>query len=290
MNTQFAEYTETRLGDLSSDVITGKPFAVGSDFKALSFRHPAFRGLMDPLVMVDHYTMTDSTFGAHPHAGLAAVSVLFEDSVGAFNNRDSLGNDIDLQPGDLYWLHAGKGAVHDEAPLAGAKTHGLQMFVNLPARLKHSEPESLHVKASNMPHLTGPGWRVRLVAGQSCGVKGAVSPHIPLTILDGFLDQGEFQHQPSTGCNTWIYCVDGELNLTAGEQRIQLVKGQSIAINPMQLVPLIKLASTDQAHFALVEGVPVRENFVQQGPFVMSSQAEINTLLQDHAEGKLGSI
>ena len=70
----------------------------------MGFRHGQFFGAMDPIIMVDHYTMTVPTFGAHPHAGLSAVTVLFEDTEGKFNNRDSLGNDFDINPGDLYWL------------------------------------------------------------------------------------------------------------------------------------------------------------------------------------------
>ena len=69
------------------------------------------------------------------------MSVLFEDSVGRFNKRGSLVNDIDLEPGDLYWHKAGARPVHDEKPLLGAKTHGLQMFVYLPASMKQDVPE-----------------------------------------------------------------------------------------------------------------------------------------------------
>jgi redox-sensitive bicupin YhaK (pirin superfamily) len=145
---------------------------------------------MDPLVMVDHYRMTESTFGAHPHAGLSAVSVLFEDSEGAFHNRDSLGNDFDMLPGDLYWLKAGSGAVHDESPRTGASIHGLQVFVNLPARMKHDAPESRHVKAQDIPVLETDGYRVRVVLGNSNGISGRGSPALPMTILDGRIGPG----------------------------------------------------------------------------------------------------
>ena len=112
---------------------------------------------MDPIIMVDHYTMTSPTFGEHPHAGLSAISLLFEDTVGQFHNRDSLGNDFDMQPGDLYWLNSGSGAVHDEAPREGSKIHGLQIFVNLPAHLRHQDPSSLLVQKDSMPILEGDG-------------------------------------------------------------------------------------------------------------------------------------
>lgn len=115
--------------------VTGNALSVGSGFTGIGFRHSQFEGTMDPIIMVDHYTMTVPTFGAHPHAGISAVSVIFEDSEGKFNNRDSLGNDFDIEAGDLYWLNAGSGALHDEAPRQGAKIHGLQIFVNLPVNL-----------------------------------------------------------------------------------------------------------------------------------------------------------
>src|SRR6056297_1572193 len=76
----------------------GRPLTIGDGFQAQSYQHADFRGLMDPLIMVDHFVMTQPTFGTHAHAGLSAVTVMFEDSEGAFRNRDSLGNDLDLGP------------------------------------------------------------------------------------------------------------------------------------------------------------------------------------------------
>ena len=157
-----------------SETITGEPFSIGTGFTAKSFRQNRFDGLMDPFVMLDHYTMSEPTFGAHPHAGMSAVSILFEDSEGRFNNRDSLGNDIDLMPGDLYWLKAGRGAVHDEAPRPGSRTHGLQVFVNLPARMKHDAPASLHVASDTMPVVTADGVRVRVMLGRGAGVSAEI--------------------------------------------------------------------------------------------------------------------
>ena len=171
--------TATVHGVVLSEPTHAQPLQIGDGFEALSFKHEQFHGLMDPLVMVDHFTMTEPTFGAHPHAGMSAVSVLFEDSEGRFHNRDSLGNDVDLLPGDLYWLKAGRGAVHDEAPLSGARTHALQIFVNLPARMKHDAPDALHVPGATMPVIEGDGRRVRVVLGETQGVLGASSPALP---------------------------------------------------------------------------------------------------------------
>jgi len=273
----------------------GNTIAIGTGFTATSFRERDFSGAMDPLVMVDHYRMTEPTFGAHPHAGLSAVSVLFEDSVGSFHNRDSLGNDFDLLPGDLYWLKAASGAVHDEAPRAGARIHGLQVFVNLPARMKGDAPESLHVKARHIPVRESAGHRVRVVLGESNGVRGQVSPALPMTILDGVIAPGAtFSHDLRPGQNAWIYAIKGEIELLVGGESASLKAGQSLAVDAAPVLATHAIALTNpvdsDAHFALFAAAPVREAFVQKGPFVMRNEAEIAQVEADYAAGKLGHL
>lgn len=278
-----------------STAIKGNTLKLGSGFNALAFREKDFSGAMDPLVMVDHYRMTEPTFGAHPHAGLSAVSVLFEDSEGAFHNRDSLGNDFNLMPGDLYWLKAGAGVIHDESPRPGANIHGLQVFVNLPSILKKSEPEALHVKSQNMPVYDENGTRVRIVLGESNGLKGQQSPALPMTILDGKIaPQSIFSHQLSERESVWVYVIKGQLNLNVKDKKISLYSGQSMAISQLKGEPLSSLRlgnnSSEQAHFTLFAAAPINEPFVQKGPFVMSSHAEIEQIEADFISGKLGSL
>ncbi|MBR9910418.1 MAG: pirin family protein [Gammaproteobacteria bacterium] len=273
----------------------GSPLEIGTGFTANAFRERDFGGTMDPLVMVDHYRMSEPTFGAHPHAGLSAVSVLFEDSEGEFHNRDSLGNDFDLLPGDLYWLKAGSGAVHDEAPRAGASIHGLQVFVNLPARLKQDAPASLRVKAQDMPALETDGHRVRVVLGASNGTTGQVSPALPMTILDGKIAAGStFAHDLQSRDNGWVYAIDGEFELMVAGETVRLRAGQAIAIEATSAsatnsFELTNLADSG-AHFALFTAEPVKEAIVQKGPFVMNNEAEIAQVEADYAAGKLGHL
>ena len=273
----------------------GNALEIGSGFTANAFRERDFAGAMDPLVMVDHYRMSESTFGAHPHAGLSAVSVLFEDSEGKFHNRDSLGNDFDLMPGDLYWLKAGSGAVHDEAPRAGSNIHGLQVFVNLPARMKQNTPESLRVKAQDMPTLEADGHRVRIVLGASNGIKGQISPALPMTILDGKIAAGStFAHDLQAGENGWVYAVEGAVELGIAGEKVTLQAGESIAIeassdSATNTIEITNVAASG-AHFALFAAVPLKEAFVQKGPFVMSNETEIAQVEADYAAGKLGHL
>lgn len=271
--------------------VQGRPLEVGEGFSALSFDQARFDGLMDPLVMVDHFTMRTPTFGSHPHAGMSAVSILFEDSAGHFHNQDSLGNDIELLPGDLYWLKAGRGAVHDEKPRPESRVHALQVFVNLPARMKHDAPAALHVPAGNMPELRGDGFRVRVMLGGSNGSEGASSPALPLTVLDARLNPGgRFVHAMPANASAWVLAVSGSAEVTFAGSPTPLRRGFAVAVRSGSSAMALSLRSEAGAHLAVLEGTPIRERFVQQGPFVMANTEDLRAVAAAHAAGKLGSL
>ncbi|WP_420325364.1 pirin family protein [Mameliella sp.] len=266
----------------------GEKMTRGTGFEALSFIHRQLDGLMDPMIMVDHFTMTQPTFAAHAHAGLSAVSVLFEDSTGSFRNRDSLGNDIDLAPGDLYWLKAARGAVHDEAPTPGSRTHALQIFVNLPAAQKLQAPDARHVPATQMPLIEGPDHRVRVMTGQSNGVTGAIPPALPLTILDIVLPAGgNFTHRADPGEATWLHLIRGEVEVELDGTRHRLSGDTALASHGAEEILLL---SDKGGQAVLLGGTPLREPFVQKGPFAMRDAEQLDAVIAAHAAGKLGSI
>lgn len=298
MTTQNQAHSTRRQADIAtlhavelSEPTRARPLRIGDGFDALSFKHAQFDGLMDPLVMVDHFTMTSPTFGTHPHAGMSAVSVLFEDSEGRFRNRDSLGNDVDLLPGDLYWLKAGRGAVHEEAPRPGARTHALQIFVNLPAAMKHDAPDSLHVPGATMPVIERDGHRVRVVLGATQGVVGASSPALPLTILDVQLEAGgSYTHEVPASRGAWLHAVGGDAVVRIAGRTTPLAEGEAIALRSGSTKAALEIHSRAGSQVVLLEGTPIDERFVQQGPFVMSTCDEIRAVTADHAAGRLGSI
>lgn len=274
---------------------SGKSLNIGEGFSALSFREKDFFGAMNPMVMVDHYTMTQPTFGAHPHAGISAVSLLFEDSEGEFHNRDTLGNDFNLMPGDLYWLRAGSGVIHDESPRPGARTHGLQVFVNLPSSLKKSDPVSLHVKAHEIPVHENDTSRVRIVLGSSNGIVGPGSPALPMTVLDGKIEaRGSYAHTLNLEEAAWVYAIEGDLGLSTGGQKLTLSEGQAVAIQQLVALSELQIHLTNQGtksvHFALFASRPVNEPLVQKGGFVMTSIAEIEQIEAAFRAGRLGHL
>jgi redox-sensitive bicupin YhaK (pirin superfamily) len=250
---------------------------------------------MDPLVMVDHYVMTEDTFGTHPHAGLSAVSLILPDSEGRFHNRDSLGNDFDLLPGDLYWLKAGRGAMHNEQPREASRIHGLQVFVNVPQEFRYEEPSSLLVRHREMPEINSDQHSVRVAMGESNSVSGAKSPGLPVTILYGQLfHNGRFEHELSGGRNGWVHAIDRDIDFAVSGNDVRLRKGQAIAIDNSEsgesITVSISNSNQRRAQFALLDGQAIKEPFVQRGPFVMGSTDEIEMIKQAFEEGRLGSI
>lgn len=275
-----------------SEPLQGADLSVGSGFKARSFRARDIGDVMDPLVMVDHYVMTEPTFGVHPHAGMSAVSLLFEDSEGLFHNRDSLGSDFDLQPGDLYWLQAGSGAVHDESPRMDSRIHGLQVFVNVPQSRRFEAPASLLVRSKDMPVVNAAGYRVKVALGESNGVSGPVSPSIPMTILDGTIQPGGcFSHESASNRGVWVQAIEGNLKIIVGEDVRHLTPGQALAINTDAGAAIsISNPSAESVHFAMFDGTRIGESYVQDGPFVMGSRNQIADIKAAYEAGRLGDI
>jgi redox-sensitive bicupin YhaK (pirin superfamily) len=266
----------------------GRPLTIGDGFQAQSYQHADFRGLMDPLIMVDHFTMTEPTFGTHAHAGLSAVTVMFEDSEGAFHNRDSLGNDLDLAPGDLYWFKAARGALHNESTSPGAKTHALQVFVNLPAEQRHDSPAAFHLAAGDIPKLTGENATARLLLGDGNGISGAAAPDISLTLLDINMQAGgQFTHQGDSGHHAWILIIKGTSTVTWNAGSAELQPGKAIAFAGAMD---ISFSSEVGAHAVLFRGQPLRQTFVQRGPFAMGNAAELDAVEAAYRSGRLGSI
>ncbi len=266
----------------------GRAITIRDGFEALSYRHTDFRGLMDPLIMVDHFVMTQPTFGTHAHAGLSAVTIMFEDSEGAFHNRDSLGNDLDLAPGDLYWFKAARGALHNETIRPGARTHALQVFVNLAAEQRHDAPAAFHVAAADIPRLAGERATARLVLGEGGGAQGAVAPDNPLTLLDiDIRAGGRFTHRGDKDHHAWILAIKGASSVTWNAGSADLQPGKAIAFADARD---ISFSSEDGAHIVLFRGQPIRQAFVQRGPYAMGNAAELDAVEAAYRSGRLGSI
>ena len=230
----------------------GRPLPIGDRFFAHSFRARDFGGLMDPLLMVDHFWMREDTFGRHRHEGISALTYVFPDSASAHHNIDSMGNELPIEPGDLHWFAAGRGAEHHEFPAdGGAVVHGLQVFVDLPAALKHAAPHALHLAAGDVPRFEADGVQVRVVAGELNGLRSPLRTPQPFWLLDGHLEAGSTAAIPvPEGWGAWLYAVDGALRLGASH----VPSGRALAWRNEQAS--LAVASAERCHFVLMAGAP----------------------------------
>jgi redox-sensitive bicupin YhaK (pirin superfamily) len=271
---------------------------IGDVFQAKHFGEQQFDGLIDPVVMLDHFHMTGPTFEPHPHAGISAVTYMFEDAVGAHVNYDSLGNQGPIHPGALHWLAAGRGAVHTEQPEGdGRHVHALQIFVNMPARKKLNAPYAVHVEANDIPELNSPGVRVRVVCGSSNGVQAEYTAQLPepFTLLDGFLSgEAPFTHALPRGWSAMIYLVSGKLRLEVdGAERTLATStavGVSISVGAASDETVIQLAPDGESHFVILSGPALNEPLVKQGPLVMNTSEQINDRVLAYQRGEFGRL
>ncbi|MGC1306994.1 MAG: pirin-like C-terminal cupin domain-containing protein [Phormidesmis sp.] len=247
---------------------------------------------IDPFLQIDHFFMREPTFPPHPHAGFSAVTYLFEDSEGAFTNRDTMsdGDAVLIQPGDLHWTQAGSGMVHEETPVEPGKVcHGLQMFVNLAAADKFSKPQAFHLDSADIPTFTGlKGQRVRVVAGEAFGLSSPLKTLKPVTVLDTFLPAGEqIEHTLLLGHSAFVWVIDGAG--TFGSDR------QALSANEAGLFEQAEGAAVAQAgsqglHYVLFSGSPIGEPIVSQGPFVMNSSDQIQQVRASYLAGEMGVL
>ncbi|VVE61328.1 nuclease PIN [Pandoraea captiosa] len=284
-----------------SDVVTGHDMAIRDGFRAKHFSEQAFGGLMDPVVMLDHFHMTAPTFAPHPHAGISAVTYMFEDAVGAHVNYDSLGNHGPILPGALHWFAAGRGAVHTEQPEGdGHHAHALQIFVNLPASQKYDAPYAFDVAPAQVPEVRGTGMRVRVVSGQSHGLHAPGNARLPqpFTLLDGFLSNAAaFDYDLPRGWNATVCVISGVLHVdVAGSQR-QLQAGDAVAVGLRDdatdaCVTLVMRAASAEVdtHFVVLSGPALNEPIAKHGPFVMNSVEQINDRISAYQRGEFGEL
>lgn len=281
-----ARWSPDRLGR----VVAGVSHQIGSGFTAIHFSEDMFDGAMDPLLMVDHFVMTGRTFEPHLHAGLSAVTAVFEDTSGKFLNRDTLGQNVSLEAGDLYWLAAASGAAHEEKPAPGSRVHALQIFVNLPGRLKKEPARAMHVKAADVPVIESVGSRVRVVLGRVGDIVSATNTPEEMTLLDSMLQKGgSFTHRLPSQRQAWLYAVSGSVLVTCCRERQTLLAGTATTVRAGDEIDIL-ISTASSGHFVLLAGLPIREPIVKAGPLVMCTREEVQRTLAEYAQGKFGRL
>jgi redox-sensitive bicupin YhaK (pirin superfamily) len=254
---------------------------------------PNRENLFDPFLLFDHFAFNDPIqgplvgFPMHPHRGIETVTYMLE---GSFHHRDSLGNSGLISSGDVQWMTSGSGIMHEEMPRRSEQGNvfGFQLWVNLPAARKMSQPRYQEVNAETIPIVENDGAKIRIVAGEVNGVEGPVTEIAANPVyMDVELAPGSsFSYLIPMGHTTVAYVFEGEADFGVNaEGRGQLVEavhliefndGDSLKVNT---------TSDSGVRFMLMAGAPFREPIVPYGPFVMNTPEEIQQALIDLRNG-----
>lgn len=241
---------------------------------------------LDPFLMLDAFRNDNPDdyiggFPDHPHRGFETVSYMI---AGRMRHHDTAGNAGLLGPGGMQWMIAGSGLIHSELPeQEDGLMEGFQLWLNLPARDKMISPSYRDIPAEKIPETTtAEGVRVRVIAGESQGVAGAVQrPHTEPLFLDLHLPAGShFTQAIPSGHNAFAYTYRGRVDIAG-----TAVADQHMAILANDGGAAVRIAAAEASRVLLIAGKPLKEPIAQYGPFVMNSGEQIQQAFRDYEAG-----
>jgi hypothetical protein len=267
----------------------------------------AFAGIdmadLDPFVHMDQMGEVDYGPGEpkgtpwHPHRGFETVTYMID---GTFLHQDSIGGGGVIQNGATQWMTAGSGILHIERPPdalidSGGLFHGIQLWVNLPAKLKMTNPRYQDIEAESVTLLTNESGDaiIRVIAGSLGGINGPGSTHTPIAISHvSLLPGGQLTLPWNPAYNALTYVLAGQG--TVGSDHSAIAEGQMAVHIDGDYLVLAANESQDsrtQAFEVLIlGGEPIREPVATYGPFVMNTRAELQQAFEDYEAGRLGQI
>jgi redox-sensitive bicupin YhaK (pirin superfamily) len=246
---------------------------------------------LDPFLLFDHFGSDNPAdyikgFPMHPHRGIETVTYMIQ---GQVNHKDSIGNSGSIGSGDIQWMTAGSGIMHEEMPQPSqGEMIGFQLWVNLPARLKMTTPRYQDIISNQIPEVArDDGVKIRVIAGQVDGVRGAVSEiYANPSYLDVSIPvNGTFSHPVEKGHTAFAYVFEGRGYFGTGENPAETSVSQP-GLAVLGDGDYIQAgASNEPVRFLLVSGKPLNEPIARYGPFVMNTREEIEQALVDLRNG-----
>lgn len=271
---------------------------VGNGFPVRSLvSYPKLGALISPFLLFDYagpveFPPTDKRLGVgeHPHRGFETVTIVYS---GEVEHRDSSGGGGKIGPGDVQWMTAASGIVHDEFhgrdfAQQGGLFEMVQLWINLPAKNKMSPAHYQNILDSQIPVVQLPEDQgsARIIAGELDGLVGPAKTYTPMHIWDLRLANEQSIHLPvPEGYNTLLAVLKGSVQIDG----VETVGAAEIAIFE-QTGDHICIDHAKNATVLLLCGEPIVEPIVGSGPFVMNTQAEINQAKADYTSGKMGHL
>ncbi|HVM46934.1 MAG TPA: pirin family protein [Candidatus Acidoferrum sp.] len=268
----------------------GFPVRTIFTFDSLGYR-------ISPFLLLDYagpreFPPADTPRGVdeHPHRGFETVTILYQ---GELEHRDSAGNHGSLGPGDVQWMTAASGVVHEEKHSGeftrrGGTLEMVQLWVNLPAKYKMNPPSYQTLSSRQIPvaELPGGAGTLRVIAGEFGQIKGPARTFTPINLWDVRLKAGHRGELAlPRGYTTALFVLHGELGLVDSERAgaTDLV----LLTHEGDRVPLEARADTT---LLVLNGAAIDEPVAMHGPFVMNSPSEITQAIEDYHRGRLGKL
>jgi quercetin 2,3-dioxygenase len=271
---------------------------VGDGFPVRSvFDYNGLGQELSPFLLLDYaapYEFTPGNerrgVGAHPHKGFETVTIAYQ---GELEHRDSSGGGGKIGPGDVQWMTAGGGIIHEEFhsqefTRTGGPFQMVQLWVNLPAKHKNAKPGYQTLLKAQIPQVTLPNeaGRIRVIAGEYNSHKGPAKTFTPINLWDVELQsqkQAELflpdSHTTALLVMKGGLTVNSEHSAAEGDLVIFRKAGEQI-----------QLQAKEDSHLLVLSGEPIEEPIVGMGPFVMNSRAEIEQAYEDYQMGKMGEL
>jgi quercetin 2,3-dioxygenase len=265
--------------------IEGDGFVVRRPFPTSSVSY------LDPFLLFDHMGPAEFAPGEgtgtpwHPHRGFETVTYLLE---GDLEHRDSIGNKGYLHAGDTQWMTAGSGVLHKEGPSAaaqqaGGRTHGLQLWVNLPANEKMTAPAYQDLRADENAVDQRPGATVRVIAGELFGLTGPGQTRTPISYAHVTLDEdGVVSTVLPRDHVVLAYPLTGGFRIgetKVDEGTLAVIDGDELTITGV----------APRSEIIVLTGQPIGEPVARYGPFVMNTDDEVRQAFIDFDHGRFGS-
>lgn len=277
----------------------------GGGFKV---RRPSrMNRVMSPFLLIDEMGPVNygpgEAIGApwHPHRGFETVTYLLD---GRMQHEDSAGNSGELNPGDVQWMTAGRGIIHSELPheefkKTGGKTHGFQIWVNLPAKHKMMAPRYQEIPSEKSPTIKEGGVWARVIAGECMGRHSSIDTVIPITLIHVRMEEGSnLKQKIESNLNAMIYVFGGKVTvvnaLRVRDHPLPFGLGVNQQVSDGQLALLsegngIEIKSEDDSEFLILAGPEINEPIARYGPFVMNTNEEIHQAILDYQSGNFTS-
>ena len=268
-------------------LVAGQPTQDGAGVKLTRVLTHTLQQRLDPFLMLDAFgsdTPGDyiAGFPDHPHRGFETITYMI---AGRMRHRDSAGHEGLLSDGGVQWMTAGRGVIHSELPeQTDGRMEGFQLWLNLAAADKMQPPGYRDIPAEQIPEWQAEGVRVRVIAGESQGVAGAVQrPRTAPLYLDIHLAPGASLAQPLPAeHHVFVYVYRGAVRLAGTE-----VPVQRMAVLAQDGDGVMLTAGPEGARALLIAGAPLNEPIAQYGPFVMNTREQLMQAVEDFRAGRL---